>query len=209
MLLLSACNAAKSTDRLLSDVWANDQNIRYQMLRLTKAVTAEGRVDLIDSLLILNDALERVDAENMATVDSVLRDGLPKGLSHDSYKTIWIVIDHASLDKQEHYLPLIEQMSNDGLIGKDEYATLFDRIAMKNNRPQRYGSQTVQFGSADSLSLYLWPLESPTQVDSLRAAVGMSPIAEYLDAVAASVGMDVQYDPKLSVEALNQMRNNE
>ena len=85
-----------------------------------------------------------IDNENMAVVDSLLQQGLPEGLSAESYKTIWIVIDHASLEKQEQHLSHIEQMTLRGLVDRDNYAILFDRIAMKRNRPQRYGSQSVQ-----------------------------------------------------------------
>ena len=140
------------------------------------------------------DEQQRIDEENMAVVDSLLQRGLPTCLSADSYKTIWIVIDHASLEKQEQYLPIVEQMSRDGLIGKDEYAILCDRIAMKQNRPQRYGSQVVQFGSIDAMKLYLWPVETPAELDSLRASAGLSPIAEYLNQVYKESGIEVKYE---------------
>ena len=77
ILLLAACNTTKSTDRLLSDVWAKDQAIRHQMIRLTKAVTTEGRTELIDSLLWASEEMERIDSANMVVVDSLLHNGLP------------------------------------------------------------------------------------------------------------------------------------
>ena len=100
-LLLVACGTPQTTDRILADVWQRDQAIRHQMMELTRAVTVEGRMELVDSLLATNEAVDRIDAENMAVVDSLLAEGLPEGLSADSYKTIWIVIDHASQEKQE------------------------------------------------------------------------------------------------------------
>ena len=146
-LCMVACNTNKSTDALLVEVWNNDQSAREQMVELTRAVTIEGRTDLIDSLIAGVEAVEKVDIKNISIIDSLLRDGLPENLTPQSYKTIWIVIDHASLEKQEQYLPLIEEMSQNGLIGKDDHAILFDRIAMKRNCPQRYGSQ--RFNSAN------------------------------------------------------------
>ena len=107
-----------------------------------------------------------IDNENMAVVESLLQQGLPEGLSAESYKTIWIVIDHASLEKQEQHLSLIVQMTLRGLVDKDNYAILFDRIAMKRNRPQRYGSQSVQFGSPGDMYLYIWPAEKAEGLDS-------------------------------------------
>ena len=147
VLSLMGCNSTRSTDRLLAEVWRKDQDIRHQMIELTRAVSVDKRVELIDSLITITEEIERIDNQNMAIVDSLLQSALAKGLSAESYKTIWIVIDHASLEKQVQHLPLIEQMALEGLIERDNYATLFDRIAMKQNRPQRYGSQAVQFGA--------------------------------------------------------------
>lgn len=45
--------------------------------------------------------------------------------------------------------------------------------AMKQNRPQRYGSQSVQFGTPGNMHLYIWPVENAESLDSLRAIVGM------------------------------------
>ena len=207
VLLFVACNPTKTTDNLLAEVWEKDQSVRLRMAELTKAVSVEGRTDLIDSLVSVVDEQQRIDEENMAVVDSLLQRGLPTCLSDDSYKTIWIVIDHASLDKQVQYLSVVEQMSLEGLIDKDEYAILCDRVAMKQNRPQRYGSQVVQFGSIDAMKLYLWPVEPPAELDSLRASVGLSPIAEYLNQVYKESGIEVKYEPTITVEAINAMRN--
>ena len=207
-IYLTACNSAKSIDQRLAQVWTNEQSIRQQMVALTKAVTTDGRTDLIDSLISLSEEVERIDAKNIAIVDSILQQGLPSKLSDDSYKTIWIVIDHSSLEKQEQYLPLIEQMAHDGKVGLDEYAILYDRVAMKQNRKQRYGSQTVQFGKMEAMQLYVWPVENPAQLDSLRATVGLSHFAEYLQQIKEATGMDATYDPTLTVEELNQKRGN-
>ena len=209
LLICTACNNSKSTDELLAKVWESDQSIRQQMVELTKAVTTENRTDLIDSLISTSEQVERIDAENMAIVDSLLLNGLPQGLSAQSYKTIWIVIDHSTLEKQVQYLPLIEKMATAGLIAPDEYAILFDRVAMKQNWPQRYGSQSVQFGGPDAMQLYIWPVEKPAQLDSLRSEVGMSPIAEYLKTITKTPGIEAKFDPAMTVEELNKIRERE
>lgn len=207
-LCLGGCNGgANSIDKQLAEVREADQCIRNQMMELTKAVTIEGRTELIDSLLHTSEQMELIDARNISIVDSLLHQGLPKGLTANSYETIWLVIDHAPLGKQEAYLPLIEQMSARNLIGKDDYATLFDRIAMGQNRPQRYGTQSVQFGVNEAQQLHLWPVENPEILDSLRASVGMSPIAEYLNVLTNVTGIKAQFDTTLSIEEINHLRN--
>lgn len=207
-LLLGACNGGvKSTDTLLAEVRKADQCIRNQMIELTKAVTIEGQTELTDSLIRTSEQLEFIDTRNISIVDSLLRDGLPKGLAADSYKTIWLIIDHAPLDKQEAYLPLIEQMAARNIIGKDDYATLFDRIAMGQDRPQRYGTQSVQFGTNEVQQLYLWPVENPEILDSLRSTVGMSPIVDYLNTLTNITGIKAQFDATLSIEEIQRLRN--
>lgn len=205
-LLLMGCATTKSTDKLLAEVWNDDQQPRHQLVELTKAVTVEGRTELIDSLILVNDIVERNDAKNIKVVDKILKNGLPQGLTEESYKTIWIVIDHASLEKQEQYLPLVKQMATEGYIGLDEYAILYDRVSMGQNRLQRYGSQLVQFGAVDAQKLYVWPIEDGAKVDSLRNTVGMSPFSDYLKDIEEATGMTPIYDSSLTIEELNQMR---
>lgn len=207
ILFLTACNCSNSTDKLLAEVWHKDQYVRHQMQELTKAVSIDRKTELIDSLIILSESVERIDKENIAVIDSLLQQGLPKGLSEESYKTIWIVIDHASLEKQEQYLSIIKKMSSEGLIDVDNYAILFDRIAMKQNRPQRYGSQSVQFGSPDNMHLYIWPVENAQSLDSLRVTVGMGPILKYLEQLTEYSGIEAQYEPLMTIEEINKIRS--
>ena len=206
MLLLTACNSSNSTDKLLAEVLYKDQYVRLQMQELTKAVNNDGNAELIDSLVVLSENIERIDKENIAVIDSLLQQGLPKGLSEESYKTIWIVIDHASLEKQKQYLSIIEKMSSEGLIDFENYAILFDRIAMKQNHPQRYGSQSVQFGTPGNMHLYIWPVENAESLDSIRATVGMESILKYLEQLTEYLGIDAQYVPLLTVDEINKLR---
>ena len=206
---LAGCVTTKSVDALLTEVWNDDQQPRHQMVKLTKAVTVEGRTELIDSLIMVSDIVERNDAKNIKVVDKILKSGLPQGLAEESYKTIWIVIDHATLEKQEQYLPLVEQMATEGYIGLDEYAILYDRVAMGQNRTQRYGSQLVQFGVTDAQKLYVWPIEDGAKVDLLRNKVGMSPFSDYLKDIEEATGITPIYDSSLTIEELNKMRGNE
>ena len=206
-LLLVACGSTKSTDEILAEVWEKDQAIRVQMLKLNTAVIVEGRTELIDSLVSVSEEVERIDDENLVIVEDVLQQGLPAGLSADSYNTIWIVIDHASIEKQEEYLPIVEQKSAEGLIPIDKHAILLDRVAMRQKRPQRYGSQVLQFGQADAVKSYVWPVENPMVRDSLRSSVGMSPNADYVNQITETTGIEAIYNPDMTVEEITQMRD--
>ena len=204
--LLAACNSHKATDKALAEVWNSDQSIRIQMAELMKAVTTEGHTELIDSLISVGDEMQRRASVNISIVADILQSGVPKGLTKESYKTIWIVIDHSSIDKQVQYLPLLEQMASEKLIEKDDFAVLFDRVALGQNLPQRYGSQTVQFGTPGDMQLYVWPVENPATLDSLRESVDLSPLANYLEQLAEITGIRPQFIPTLTIEELNEMR---
>ena len=204
--LLAACNSHKATDKALAEVWNSDQSIRIQMAELMKAVTTEGHTELIDSLISVGDEMQRRDRVNISIVADILQSGVPKGLTKESYKTIWIVIDHSSIDKQVQYLPLLEQMASEKLIEKDDFAVLFDRVALGQNLPQRYGSQTVQFGTPGDMQLYVWPVENPATLDSLRESVDLSPLANYLEQLVEITGIRPQFIPTLTIEELNEMR---
>ena len=206
IIVLIGCSSSKNTDKILIEVFERDQYIRNQMIELTKAVSKEGRTDLIDSLINIYNQTQLIDSQNIAVIDSILENGLPKNLSKESYKTIWIVIDHASLEKQEQYLTTIQQMANENLIKFNNYAILFDRIAMGNNRPQYYGSQTVQFGNYDDIKLYVWPIENFHNIDSIRKSIGMSPMNEYIKQLKNATSIEAIYDSTITIEELNIMR---
>lgn len=207
VLLFATCGGRGDVDKLLADVWDKDQDVRHKMMELTKAVVVDGCVEKVDLLLMISELQNRIDVENMAIMERILQNGLPKNLSPDSYKTIWLVIDHAPLEKQVQYIPIIEQMVKMGAMGADEYAILSDRVAMGQNRPQLYGSQIVQFGTPDAMQMYVYPIEKPDILDSLRASVGLSPMVEYLDQVAKSAGLEVKYMPTMTIEQLEKLRN--
>ena len=209
LLVFAGCASTRSIDTLLVEVWNDDQQSRHQLVELTKAVTVDGRTELIDSLVLVNEIIERNDTRNIKVIDKILKSGLPEGLAEESYKTIWIVIDHATLEKQEQYLPLVYQMATAGYIGLDGYAILYDRVAMGKNSPQRYGSQLVQFGNADNLQLYVWPIENVEELDSLRNTVGMSSFDNYLKHIEETMGITPVHNTTLTIEALNKMRGKE
>lgn len=206
MLLLTACATNSEVEKRLLAMYEQDQSIRHQQLALTKAITTEGQTNLIDSLIQIIDIQQQIDQRNATFVDSLLQAGLPKELSDSAYHAIWIIIDHANLDMQEKHLSYIRQMAEERKIKFKEYATLYDRIEMKNNRPQRYGTQIIQFGTSNSPQLYLWPVEDEYKLDSLRLQVGFDSISTYLDEVSKTMGTKANYNPSLTIRELNAMR---
>ena len=196
MFCAMASAAAQNLDSLLRNVRESDQSARLAMIELTRS----DQLD-IDAVLAAQTKIEEVDSTNQVIVARLLDSGWPQGLSEEANNAIWLVIDHAPIDYQLRYMPLIEEQVATGAISKSQYATLFDRIRMRQGEPQRYGTQTVQHRSAEqNASIYVWPVENPRKLNRLRRAMGLMPIKRYCRKVSKVYGSLCIYDPQLTVE---------
>ncbi len=204
--------AAQDLDSLLRVVHDRDQAVREEVVRLSQQMPPA-----VDSLMAAYARMQAVDAENQRVVSDLLEgDGWPEGISDEASETIWLVIDHADLEMQRRWMPLIEEQMAAGRVSKSSYATLLDRMLMREKRPQRYGTQTVSFtrmvegdSSRMERQCWLWPVEEPARLDSLRDAMGLMPIGEYLRAVEEVYGSPCRWDPRLDVEQLEALRAGE
>jgi hypothetical protein len=91
--------------------------------------------------------------------------------------TLFLVIQHAPLETQEKYLPMMRQAVKDGNAFGSQLALLEDRIEIRNNRHQIYGSQMAKMKGNDQY--VVMPLKDPMNVDKRRAEIGMSPLNDY------------------------------
>ena len=210
-LLFSACNNLSrqnetiDADSLLVLIHERDQQIRHELMMVQRAFIKEQRAELVDSIMMLSEAMDSVDNLNRAIVDSLLRKGWPEGLSEDGSQTLWLVIDHADVDYQERYLPLIEQQVERGTISASNYATLSDRIDVKRQRPQRYGTQTGYTQRGDQIFCYVYPIANTEILDSLRLSIGLDSMHTYLSTVSQTLGTTVTLDPQLTWERLSEI----
>jgi len=90
----------------------------------------------------------------------------------------WLMAQHADRDRpfQRHALTLLEPLVAEGEASRSNFAYLYDRIAVGENRPQRYGSQ------GRCVARGVWApndLEDPDGVQALRDAFDMGSLAEY------------------------------
>ena len=121
-----------------------------------------------------------IDSINLSKVEALItKYGWP-GKSFVGVKgnyTVWLVIQHAELETQEKYLPLFEKSVADSESRAIDLAYLKDRVLMRQNKNQIYGTQ-VWMNSATGLQEF-WPIEDEKNVNARRASLGMSPIEEY------------------------------
>ncbi|MBI3502966.1 MAG: hypothetical protein HY063_14340 [Bacteroidetes bacterium] len=84
---------------------------------------------------------------------------------------LFLVIQHADLKTQEKYLPVMKEAVKNKKARASSLALLIDRVEMRNNRPQIYGSQ-VQGNS-------FYTILDEKNVNKRRAEVGLEPLEDY------------------------------
>lgn len=159
---------------------------------------------VIDSLVELKAQMEAIDQQNQHLLASLLQNGFPKGLSPQSYKTIWLIVDHADLKLQTLYLPLMQEAVTKGLISASNYATLTDRIRMKEGKPQIYGTQSYTVTIDAQQITYIWPVEEPERLNDLRKEIGVGSIEEYIQLLKTTTGSEVIYQPDLTIDQMRE-----
>ncbi len=90
----------------------------------------------------------------------------------------WLIAQHADrqLDFQREALELLADAVRRGDAAKRDLAYLTDRVRMNEGREQVYGTQIADVRDGNGVP---WPVEDPANLDARRAAVGLSPFAEY------------------------------
>jgi len=76
-------------------------------------------------------------------------------------------------------LPEIEREVHAGRLDGQDFALLFDRLQVMQERPQRYGTQIIEDPNGEGWIVA--PLEDPAGVDARRAGLGLEPLADYLE----------------------------
>ena len=94
----------------------------------------------------------------------------------------WILLQHSpDPEFQAEMLPLLEKLLPEKECSAPGYALLYDRVQLRHGRPHRYGSQVQK---VDGKWQPVPPLQDPERLDTLRAEMGLPPIAEYLQTIA-------------------------
>jgi len=108
--------------------------------------------------------------------DIVTKYGWPgKSLvGEDGANAAWLLVQHADKDLafQKDVLAKMEPMAKTEEVSPTDYGYMWDRIAVAEHRPQRYGTQ---FNDKQEPQ----PIEDEAHVDERRASIGLPSMAEY------------------------------
>ena len=127
------------------------------------------------------EVVSRQDSLNeLAVIDIIEERGWPATslVGDKANRTVWLVIQHADVVLQEKYLPLLEASVAEGESSGSNLALLQDRILMRRDQPQRYGSQVRSNPETGEMEVY--EIADPEYVNQRRAEVGLEPLENYL-----------------------------
>lgn len=114
--------------------------------------------------------MDEVDAQNQAALQKLLP---PEGwflrsrYGREASGAAFHIVQHAGLELQQRFLPVLEPLVAAGEVDGQAYGLMFDRVAIQNDRPQRYGTQF----RCDGGKWRPYPMESPEQVEARRSAL--------------------------------------
>lgn len=147
-----------------------DQTVRQAYIQAYYSGTKEQQDSLLAQML-------RTDTLHMQFVDSLLtaRGWISRDVVGEANSTIWLVVQHYGLDMWKKYLPIFQDAAANGELDRGAVAMLEDRILTTEGQPQRYGTQCYR----DENGTHFSPIADTLHLDSLRASVGLCPMAEY------------------------------
>lgn len=154
-----------------------DQAGRLEMMRLQREAEPARRDSLMADLWTRQTP---IDEANLARVEQIVAESGWPGyalVGRDGAQTVFLVVQHAGLEAQQRYLPLMQAAVDASDANPSELALLVDRVRVRTDRPQLYGSQLRRNDATGAMEFY--PIEDEPEVDARRAAMGLEPLADY------------------------------
>jgi hypothetical protein len=161
---------------ILEAIYQDDQTYRQQVGEVEKKYGRES-----DEMKAHWKLIHEKDSVNLIKVKKILdeRGWLgPKIIGNEGNSTLFLVIQHADLETQEKYLPMMREAVSKGNAKASSLALLEDRVALRKGQKQIYGSQIGR--DQETGEYYVLPLIDPDNVDQRRAKVGLGTIQDYI-----------------------------
>lgn len=94
-------------------------------------------------------------------------------------QAIWLTVQHADLEIQEKYLPLLKESVAQGESEGWNLAFLQDRVLMRKGQKQIYGTQSIWDNTLKKNKIY--PISDLKNVNKRRAKLGLETIEAYVE----------------------------
>ncbi|WKX70063.1 DUF6624 domain-containing protein [Streptomyces sp. XD-27] len=135
-----------------------------------------------DGTLVARDPelMHTVDADNTRALQRIINEhGWPGHslVGEEAANAAWLIAQHAELDFQLRVLDLLHEAVDRGEATPMQLAYLTDRVLLRQDRPQVYGTQYLDTG--DGRGMQVWKVTDPDRLDARRTEVGLGPHADY------------------------------
>lgn len=169
----------------LAGMGAVDREMRGRFLALRNKANEAERAELD---LVWKAKYAPIDKAHAERLKALIGDG-----PWFSRRQVGPIAEQAAVSIVNHSNDLAFQkqmlLKMEPLVGDETplgYANLYDRIAVQEGRPQRYGTQEARCIAGKNAPPA--NLEEPAQLDVRRKQVGLEPMAEYLAALEKVYG---------------------
>ena len=136
-----------------------------------------GSPEFIDLIKKMNtqDSINMVMTGNILDVYGWLG---KEQVSADASEALFLVLQHAELESQLKYLPMMKQAVADKKAKGSSYTLLVDRTKMRQGKFQVYGSQLNYDAKG---RLHIFPIADEPNLNKRRQSIGLPPMQAYLD----------------------------
>jgi hypothetical protein len=178
---LRATTSSDVVRRELVRMGEDDQKRRQEMMDLMDRLAGSDSEKVTKKWKQAVERQNDLDDKNRQRLDEIVKQhGWPKKsvFGEEASGVAFLIVQHAELDYQKKYLPLIKEAAAQKEARKSDLAMLEDRILTREGKKQVYGTQLRLNQTTQRMEPY--PIEDQENVDARRAAVGLGPLAEYL-----------------------------
>lgn len=158
----------------IDSLYQDDQKFRFEFVKLSREKASGERLDSIKMII------KEKDSSNLVSVIQLIdKYGwlTPQDIGFQGVQALFLIIQHADLNTQKKYYPLILKAEKEGNMLSANVALLEDRIAVREGRPQTYGSQG--YYDSSKKKTFIYPLVDPKNLDELRKSRGLGPMKDY------------------------------
>ena len=176
-----AASSNEAVRRELVKMGEDSQKQRQEMMDLMDRLAVSDSEKVAKKWRQAVERQNELDSKNRQRLDEIVKEyGWPKRsvFGEEASGVAFLIVQHAELDYQKKYLPLIKEAANQKEARQSDPALLEDRILTREGKKQIYGTQLRLNQTTQLMELY--PIEDEENVDARRAAVGLEPLAIYL-----------------------------
>jgi hypothetical protein len=106
-------------------------------------------------------------------------------IGYDGVDAFWLLLQHSpDASFQRNMLPHVEAAFNNGELNSQNYALFVDRVLVRDGKAQKYGTQIKEVINNTPI---LYPIENQSNVNELRASIGLFNLEDYLQMAKAAI----------------------